>query len=1008
MPQMHPRLWQPAGMGLRLAGVLALLLAAAGQARGERLPLRVYTNADGLVSDRVSRIVRDPRGFLWFCTEGGLSRFDGYGFTNYTTAQGLPVNWVDDLLITRDGTYWVATEGGLCRFNPDAAAGPLFTVYRPGPDILNTRARSLYEDHAGNIWCGTWNNLFRVEMVEGEARFHLVDLGTPPDKDNSIRNLAEDGQGNLWVGADRGLYRISSDGRVTPFTTAQGLPGNNILGLLTDREGRVWAGNRAAGLLLIDPDADERRSVVARRYAAREGLPCGRITSIFQTSNGRLWVGLDCTLSEFLPDTGIYKNFESAEILHDLPVWCMAEDGEGNLWVGTPGGAVRVSLTGFITYTEADGLGRRNIYLIQETRAGELVVVSESAQGARLSAFDGRRFVAIRRGGALQDRAGEWWVPTEHGLYRFPRTDRARDLAGLRPRAVYTTRDGLPDNIVYFPYEDARGDLWFATGPGGAINLVRWERAAGRFQVYPSQDVRPSAHHAITLYCDDRAGNLWVGYRPDGLARYREGRWQFFTAAAGLPAGSIRDLLLDREGRLWIATRQGGVARVDDPAADDPEFVKFTTAQGLSSNDTRSLVEDRFGRIYIGTMGGLDRLDPATGSVKHYTTADGLANQLVEVAFCDRQGVLWFGSSTGLSSMLPEPDAPRLPVRALIAGLRVNGITQALSPLGVPEIPAFELRPGQNNISIDFLAVSFREPPRYQYKLEGAAGDWSAPSQQRTVDYPSLPPGTYRFLVRAVNADGAGSAEPAGLAFTILPPLWQRWWVVLLAAAALSFTAYTGYRYRVARLLELERVRTRIATDLHDDIGANLTRIALLSEVANQQPGNDKVKTLLPSIADIARESVASMNDIVWAISPEHDSLVDLTRRMRRHAEEVFALRDIDLDFTAPAADSDLKLSVGARRDLLLIFKEAVNNAARHSLCTKIEIEFRCDHSGLHLKVKDDGQGFNPSVLNSSGQGLRSMRRRAAALGGTLTIDSSAGTTVEFALPLRKGIASHL
>jgi signal transduction histidine kinase len=165
----------------------------------------------------------------------------------------------------------------------------------------------------------------------------------------------------------------------------------------------------------------------------------------------------------------------------------------------------------------------------------------------------------------------------------------------------------------------------------------------------------------------------------------------------------------------------------------------------------------------------------------------------------------------------------------------------------------------------------------------------------------------------------------------------------------------------------------------------------------------------LPSIADIARESVASMNDIVWAISPEHDSLVDLTRRMRRHAEEVFAFRDIDLDFTAPTADSDLKLSVGARHDLLLIFKEAVNNAARHSLCTQIEIEFRCDHSGLHLIIKDDGQGFNPAALNSSsGQGLRSMQRRAAALSGILTIDSSAGTTVEFALPLRKGTASHL
>jgi signal transduction histidine kinase len=150
------------------------------------------------------------------------------------------------------------------------------------------------------------------------------------------------------------------------------------------------------------------------------------------------------------------------------------------------------------------------------------------------------------------------------------------------------------------------------------------------------------------------------------------------------------------------------------------------------------------------------------------------------------------------------------------------------------------------------------------------------------------------------------------------------------------------------------------------------------------------------------------MNDIVWAISPEHNSLVDLTRRMRRHAEEVFALRDIDLEFTAPITESDLKLSVGARHDLLLIFKEAVNNAARHSLCTKIEIEFRCDHSGLHLKVKDNGQGFDPAVVNSSGQGLRSMQRRAAALGGTLTIQSSAGTAVEFVLPLRKGTASHL
>ena len=199
-------------------------------------------------------------------------------------------------------------------------------------------------------------------------------------------------------------------------------------------------------------------------------------------------------------------------------------------------------------------------------------------------------------------------------------------------------------------------------------------------------------------------------------------------------------------------------------------------------------------------------------------------------------------------------------------------------------------------------------------------------------------------------------------------------------------------------------MRTRIATDLHDDIGANLTRIALLSEVANQETrsvgGNGK-RNLLPSIADIARESVASMNDIVWAISPDHDSLLDLTRRMRQHADEVFTLRDIDLEFSAPSADNELKLSVGIRRDLLLIFKEAVNNAARHSACTRVWIDFRSEDSILSLRIKDNGKGFGTD-LESDGQGLRSMARRAAAHGGKLKIDSSEGTTIEFELPLAK------
>jgi signal transduction histidine kinase len=200
----------------------------------------------------------------------------------------------------------------------------------------------------------------------------------------------------------------------------------------------------------------------------------------------------------------------------------------------------------------------------------------------------------------------------------------------------------------------------------------------------------------------------------------------------------------------------------------------------------------------------------------------------------------------------------------------------------------------------------------------------------------------------------------------------------------------------------------RIATDLHDDIGANLTRISLLSEVARQKSTNGS-GDLLSSIANIARESVASMNDIVWAISPDHDSLLDLTRRMRLHAEDVFELRDIDLEFNAPASETDLKLSVGMRRDVLMIFKEAVNNAARHSLCTLVKIDFRVENSLLYLRVEDNGRGFE-TVEESDGQGLRSMMRRSRSLSGELNIQSKPGhgTIIEFKAKLPKATLERL
>jgi two-component sensor histidine kinase len=334
-------------------------------------------------------------------------------------------------------------------------------------------------------------------------------------------------------------------------------------------------------------------------------------------------------------------------------------------------------------------------------------------------------------------------------------------------------------------------------------------------------------------------------------------------------------------------------------------------------------------------------------------------------------------------------------------------VGQIISSLGETEVVLPDLAADRNQLQIDFVGLSFApgEVLRYQYRLEGADADWSPPAEQRTVNFANLASGHYRFLVRAVNSDGVASIAPAMITFIVLRPLWARWWFIALIMLTLGLISYSLYRYRLARLLEVANVRTRIATDLHDDIGANLTRIAILSEVAKQQLGNGDARDdgTLGAIARISRESVASMSDIVWAINPQRDQLLDLVRRMRQHAEELFTTRDIELRFEAPDAEHNLKVGVDVRRDLLLIFKEAVNNAARHSGCSRVEINLKLEGSQLGLLVKDNGEGFDTSI-EGDGQGLVSMRRRAEKLGGTLKIEArpASGTTISLKIPLAR------
>jgi ligand-binding sensor domain-containing protein/signal transduction histidine kinase len=1051
-----------------LALILCLLLfAKTAGVRAEQLPVKHYTTAEGLTHDHVEAVLRDSRGFLWFCTVDGISRFDGSSFTTYGAKDGLPSAFVNNIMESRSGVYWIATNGGLARFNPQAGmpaavddkvasrarentpgnARALFTAYRVSDDPVSNRINTLYEDRSGQIWLGTDGGLFRMIMDGERASFERFDLEPGSTQLIDIWKLIEDAEGSLWIATGSGLFRRLPDGRMIHYAIRPTEGTDYVWALLIDEQGRLWVGSRT-GLMVVKPepasatasageaawhvvqgvraagaDAKDARILLpeesgeARWYTTADGLSYNYVRDFARSADGHIWMATHRGgVTEF--DGERLRSYGKSEgVLERADK--LAFDTDGNLWVASNAdGAMRIARSGFLSYRESDGLGSADIISGFENQAGELYFITDKWF---INRFNGKGFDAVRPllpkhvtdSGAnkqiiLQDRAGEWWVATAEGLYRFPRVERLEDLAHTEPKAVYTKLDGLADSNISRLFEDSRGDIWVSsyTRP----SLSRWERESGAFHLYTEAEGFPPLNW-VNVFAEDPAGNLWLGMHNGGVARFRQGRFEYLGEAEGVPSGLVLALYFDRAGHLWIATREKGAGRIDDPQAERPRITRYTTAENLSSDNVECFAEDRWGRIYIGTARGVDRLDSETGSIKHFTGGDGLIRNEIGLAFSDHSGVLWFGSQEGLSRLVPEQDRPRPPPAVLINRLFIDGVQSPVSELGETELSGFVLDPNQNQIQIDFLSIDFSSggAVRYQYMLEGADRDWSAPISQRTVNYANLRHGSYTFKVRAINSDGRASERSAQLSFKILPAVWQRWWFLTLTALAIAFVIHTIYRFRVRRLIELERVRTRIATDLHDDIGASLSRMAILSEVVKRQKGTngEQSTAMLTEIADSARGLVDSMSDIVWSIDPRRDDLKSVVQRVRQFASDVLEAGNIEWEFHVPQELDGVRLGPEQRRHLYLIFKEAINNIARHSECRRVSLSINFEDGNLLCEIMDDGRGFlqkPPSESTSNGRGghgLPNMQSRARDIGGSLEVDSKPehGTRLKLTIP---------
>jgi len=1045
------------------AAVLAFCCASFVLA--ERLPIKVYTSADGLGSSASFNLVRDQRGFIWLCSRDGLVRFDGQRFITYRIGDGTADPAVFDLIPTSRNDYWVNLNRGTdYRFVPpsdDLIVGPrginvegdmrVPVDVQPVIDMPMPR----FEDSEGNLWTADKNGIYLITEVNGkmESQFYTVTLpGNPKPGLSTIDfNPARNGSG-FWLGTNWGAVRRFSDGREIHFSIAPNGDDDPVRIFAEDDDTRIWIA-KPNGVVVVKTDTESEPS--ARKTSVKKGvvLPDGSaampdvsgdalefsfadlfrrfsvsemassefgtpiITRIIVAADGKVWISTSHGLILF--DGNRFHHYTVANGLASNEIISIVEGSDGDIWLASHGGLHRLNLNGLTTFDESDGIPRTRIHNIFENGSGQLEVVSGNFT---LSSFEDGKFQTIRPDipdgsqftwqstAALHDSRDNWWMYTSKNLYRFSGVRSIAEFNGRKPDATYNDSNGLIGGNVTRAFEDSKGDLWFSSYFGAeSRGISRLDHETGKFQNFYTGDGLPEIAVA-TGFTEDAAGNLWAGFVEGGIARFRDGKFSTLEGE-NVPKAGVTNMFRDSKDRVWIATSREGLVLVENPTADNPSFKRFTIADGLTSNNIRCVTGDNFGNIYVGTVRGVNRLSPESGQVRYYGTADGLATDFVNTMFRDRHGDIWFGTFNGLSRLTPRKDETVASPEILISGLHIAGQDYSVSPLGQRSVLLADQNPDVGNIQIDFLSVRSggSSSTRYQHKFENSSVEWTEPTSESSVTFANLAAGSYRFMVRAISAEGVVSGSPAVVSFTVLRPIWQRWWFLLLAAIFVASIIYLFYRLRVAQLVKLERIRTRIASDLHDDIGSSLSQIAILSEVARRRSGDNGASEPLKIIADTSREMVDSMSDIVWAINPRKDTLGDLVSRMRRFAEDTLDANDIGYKFNFDDSVSGTSLGTDTRRDAYLIFKESINNILKHAKAGNVDITVDLSGGMVRFRIVDDGIGFSEpedphqTFPGFGGNGLINMRRRAEGLGGKFAVNptSGKGTIVDFSLPLK-------
>jgi signal transduction histidine kinase/ligand-binding sensor domain-containing protein len=979
------------------------------------LPFDVSEVGGDLEQNPVTAIVQTRQGYLWLGTYTGLLRFDGVRVKVFDSSNtpGLRNSRVTSLYEAPDGVLWIGHETGEVT---QYSAGQFQPVGRlagwPGGAV-----EAITSDEANDLWLMN-DTGFLLRMKDGHS------LESPGGGSASRKvSLSREPSGKLWVVAN-GKSATLSGGGLAPYLFDDTSQTNFFERVVPAQDKGLWV--LASGRL--------RKWREGRWVTDLGPCPCelGFVTAVLETRSGRLLVGtVRDGLFLLAPDTGTLHFTRTNGLSHDW-VRTLCEDREGNVWIGTGSGLNTLRPRKVQMLSPPDDWQGRAALSFVVGPAGETWAGSE---GAGLYYFEGNHWTCFTETNGLANlfvwsvlrtRRGELFAGTWGGGLMVKNGDRFESPGQLSQITA----------PVVALYEGNGGELWIGT----TVGLHRYR--GGKLTWFAGGDKLISPDVRAIAEASD--GTLWFGMLGGGLGRLQAGALKQFLRQDGLGSDFVLALYPEPDGTLWIGTSDNGLCRLKDG-----KFETISSSQGLIANIVSQVVDDGAGNLWLGSHRGIVRVSKADlnrcadGQAKvvrclSYGKSEGLASQKCSGGFqpggCQSaDGRLWFPTAKGLAIIDPRAFTTNaVPPPVVIEELLVEGQPVdvfPVTPRGRPgsishglEIPA-----GKQRFGLRYTGLSFTAPDkvRFKYKLEGLEDEWVDAGTERFKEYSYLPPRAYTFRVIACNNDDVWNEQGATCSFTVLPHLWQTWWfkaaVLAMVAGATAAVAMFVARRRLRRRLEqverqraLERERARIARDIHDDLGSSLTRITLLSQTALADLDDRKAAAAdVDQIYATAREVTRAMDEIVWAVNPQHDTLDSLVAYLGRFAQSFLSPAGIRCRLDVPIHLPHWSLTAEVRHNTFLAFKEALNNVVRHAQASEVRILLEIQPAGFLLVVADNGRGFVWNLRNgppkvepddsrpAAGNGLVNMQKRLEEIGGCCQWVTSPGEGTRAKLIIR-------